>query len=357
MNKEISDNNKLVIIGNGFDLAHGLKTRYSDFMDYVIMELFLDYTDQKTSPSPFFEVNRNRPRIIYESIESFKNNISQNVSNGNIRSKNSYFNNLLRDTVAFPEMHWINVENHFFKNLKMHFEQPSLFNIEELNSDMKTLIVEFEKYLSDESKNRKISLNHYIQNIVLRDFVYNPLRKKLREENLNINPIHVLNFNYTNTFEIYGRSSGMEINYIHGKLNDAKNPIIFGYGDETDEYYKKIEDIGNNAYLKHFKSFGYFKTENYHKLLNFIKLGKFDVLILGHSCGLSDRVMLKSIFEDSDCEEIQIFYYKQGEMAWQNDFEEKTMEISRHFSNKAEMRKKVRPFNLSIPLTPYKSDK
>ena len=29
--------NLLVIIGNGFDLAHGLKTRYKDFMmDYLI---------------------------------------------------------------------------------------------------------------------------------------------------------------------------------------------------------------------------------------------------------------------------------------------------------------------------------
>jgi len=28
--------NKLLIIGNGFDLAHGLKTRYSDFLVWYL---------------------------------------------------------------------------------------------------------------------------------------------------------------------------------------------------------------------------------------------------------------------------------------------------------------------------------
>lgn len=229
--------------------------------------------------------------------------------------------------------------------------------MKELNQNLEIIIKEFGKYLSNEVAKSTIKVDNYIHNRVLYEKVYNPLREKLKEENLNINPIHVLNFNYTNTFELYGRSSGMDINYIHGKLNDPNNPIIFGYGDETDEYYKKIEDIGNNSYLKHFKSFGYFKTENYQKLLRFIELGKFDVVILGHSCGLSDRVMLKTIFEHQNCEEIQIFYYKWGKESWDNDFEEKTMEISRHFSDKAQMRKKVRPFNLSIPLTPYQPEK
>ncbi|MFJ7841289.1 AbiH family protein [Lysinibacillus sphaericus] len=26
----------LIIIGNGFDIAHGLKTRYSDFLNYLL---------------------------------------------------------------------------------------------------------------------------------------------------------------------------------------------------------------------------------------------------------------------------------------------------------------------------------
>ncbi len=357
MNKEISDNNKLVIIGNGFDLAHGLNTRYSDFINSVITELFLDYSDQKPSSCPFFEVNKKLPRFMYDEISSFKNSISQITRDGLIIWKNKYFSNLIQDTIHLTDSKWVNIEKHFFDKLVWYFNQGSDIEVKELNDNMNALILEFEKYLLDEKKNTEIKLNNYIENIILPEYIYRPLRIKLKDENLNINPIHVLNFNYTSTFEFYARSSGMEINQIHGKLNDSTNPMIFGYGDETDDYYKKIEDTGNNAYLKFFKSFGYFKTENYHKLLNFINLGKFDVLILGHSCGLSDRVMLKTIFEKEYCQEIQIFYHQWGEEPWQNDFEEKTMEISRHFSDKAQMRKKVRPFNLSIPLTPYKPEK
>jgi len=39
-----------------------------------------------------------------------------------------------------------------------------------------------------------------------------------------------------------------------------QNPIIFGFGDETDPSYQKIEDSGENIYLEHIKSFSYFRT-------------------------------------------------------------------------------------------------
>lgn len=34
--KEVVDTN-ILVVGNGFDLAHGLPTRYMDFMDYLSM--------------------------------------------------------------------------------------------------------------------------------------------------------------------------------------------------------------------------------------------------------------------------------------------------------------------------------
>ena len=39
--------NKLVLIGNGFDLAHGLKTSYMDFMDWYICGAFQEYLRQQ----------------------------------------------------------------------------------------------------------------------------------------------------------------------------------------------------------------------------------------------------------------------------------------------------------------------
>ncbi len=39
--------NKLVIIGNGFDLAHGLKTSYKDFVLWYLNEKFKNKSNHK----------------------------------------------------------------------------------------------------------------------------------------------------------------------------------------------------------------------------------------------------------------------------------------------------------------------
>jgi len=142
---------------------------------------------------------------------------------------------------------------------------------------------------------------------------------------------------------------------IHGGLSDQSNPIIFGYGDEIDSHYEKIENLNNNELLKNIKSFGYFRTNNYQRVNSFIEgEGKgFTVKILGHSCGLSDRILLNTIFDHPNCKAIKIYYYQKSET--ENDYFEKTQEISRHFkaSGKGDMRTKIVPFSQSIPLVPF----
>src|SRR5690606_18117762 len=88
------------------------------------------------------------------------------------------------------------------------------------------------------------------------------------------------------------------------------NPIIFGFGDEYDKSYGEFENFKNKELFRHIKSFGYFKTSNYHDLIRFLGEGDFQVYILGHSCGLSDRTMLKQVFENENCKSIKIFYHQ-----------------------------------------------
>ncbi len=349
MNKEISDNNKLVIIGNGFDLAHGLKTRYSDFIEEVWNDVFINYHAQKPLKYSLFTINDKVPRKVFKDLEHFKRTSIMPTSSPTI-IKNPCHSELIPSQKYNPN--WSNLELNYFRQLKRYYKEDLREDkVKIFNNYFSKVKINFEEYLSEISKESIVEKNQYIETKILQN-----LKTKVDAGNI-VNPIHILNFNYTKTFEPYIGKNKMDINFIHGRLKEPNNPIIFGYGDESDEYYKQIENRGQNEYLKHFKSFGYFKTENYQRLLKFLDFYKYDVLILGHSCGLSDRVMLKTIFEHQNCEQIQIFYHQWGEESWQNDFEEKTMEISRHFSDKAQMRKKVRPFNLSIPLTPYKPEK
>ncbi|OFX29710.1 MAG: hypothetical protein A2W92_13655 [Bacteroidetes bacterium GWA2_42_15] len=166
-----------------------------------------------------------------------------------------------------------------------------------------------------------------------------------------------MNFNYTKTLEFYTnrnfRTKNNLIN-IHGELVNLSNPIIFGYGNEMDPNYERIENLNNNEFLKNIKSFGYFQSSNYQDIIRFIDSENFTVKILGHSCGLSDRILLNTIFEHPNCKAIKIYYYQKSET--ENDYFEKTQEISRHFkaSGKGNMRTKIVPFEKCQPLLPYK---
>lgn len=102
------------------------------------------------------------------------------------------------------------------------------------------------------------------------------------------------------------------------------------------------------GFLEYIKSFWYFKTSNYHNLIRFIEADNFQVYTLGHSCGLSDRTMLNMVFEHENCKSIKIFYHEM--QSGKNNFTELTQQISRHFKNKSVMRKKIVPFNKSMPM-------
>lgn len=125
-----------------------------------------------------------------------------------------------------------------------------------------------------------------------------------------------LNFNYTATPELYINNhkgavqpNSVRINYIHGKLNTPENPMIFGFGDELDTNYSKLELTKINGFFNYIKSFWYFKTGNYHELVRFIESEEFQVFTFGHSCGLSDRTMLNIIFEHKNCKSVKIYYH------------------------------------------------
>jgi hypothetical protein len=40
MNRDMSKINRVVLVGNGFDLAHGLKTRYEDLIDWYFYRCY-----------------------------------------------------------------------------------------------------------------------------------------------------------------------------------------------------------------------------------------------------------------------------------------------------------------------------
>jgi hypothetical protein len=126
---------------------------------------------------------------------------------------------------------------------------------------------------------------------------------------------------------------------IHGELNSIQNPVIFGFGDDVDKKYQEFEDLNDNKYLENFKSIAYLQTNSYKRLLEFINADEYQVLTFGHSCGISDRTMLNTIFEHENCKSIKPFYHKRKDGS--DNYTDIVQNISRNFNDKKKFRDRV----------------
>lgn len=407
--------NKLFIIGNGFDLAHGYPTAYADFVKWIWNNIHKDPTNEKfknlitiNTDFPFLrQYNENLKTnincysdFLYDFNSYKKHNIGIDSFDLSAKYrridiynfKNKFFFELC---LYFPDAKWSDIESLFYKiltDLLNGNRSTSRIDIDTLNKNLEEIKSLFSTYLFENVKYPKVNfktpftdLLKYKSKILegitipkdstdyLNEFpvgLYSDLvefNRILKEsESKGFWPKYeaspetlILDFNYTNTIRNYldsinfttreyGRITHLQ---IHGELNNVKNPINLGFGDEMDDHYKTLEKKNDNRYLRYIKSFMYSNNTNYRKLLNWIDSHDFQVFILGHSCGLSDRIMLNTIFEHERCKSIKLYYYQYEEDGIENDdFTDKVQNISRHFNKKKQMRDKIVDKSLSQPL-------
>lgn len=352
--------NRLVIIGNGFDIAHGLKTSYMDFINWYweqklfalltehtpvskdcLCELRIINTKEYTSWSTFFFLNSVRNPITGEwkyPISEIIDAIKENTSNFSVIFSR-FFSTIIKSIEARG---WVDIENDYYQLLKDCVDNPQCgYTVAELNdqlSYLQTKLVEYLKTLTTDNyrKDLQDEINDFFK---LEDFATERRRKVKDDLRTMPNPVHVmlLSFNYTGTAKKYGDSNSTH-NYIHGELDDPEH-IIFGYGDELDKNYQDILDRNDNELLKNVKSVKYLETRHYRKLLEFLMSAPFQVLIMGHSCGNSDRTLLNTVFEHENCVSIKPYYH-----IWddgRDNYLDIVQNISRNFTNMKLFRDRV----------------
>jgi hypothetical protein len=367
--------NRIILIGNGFDLAHGLKTSYKDFIDdfwEIKLNSFLNtlhdrsigvirQNDNVTQTSEgYYRYNDKDISIDFLNFAGnqpmYNIDISQNLSGFNkFYSEISYFriknyssnlkyNNSFLEIITNKKQlqNWVDIEDEYYTALLGCLNETE--KVKKLNEDFNLIQIALEKYLIKSLKTPVSTDHQIIQNI--NSLFSHPLYTNKQN---NIENFLFLNFNYTNIEKLYTSHSD-KIIHIHGELlNKLENPIIFGYGDETGEKYKLIEDKNINMLLDNIKSIKYFETRNYIDLLGFIDSDEYEIFIMGHSCGISDRTLLKILFEHNNCLSIKIYYHKINSVM--DNYSDVVRNISRNFTDKSLMRKKVINKKDSIPLT------
>jgi hypothetical protein len=417
--------NRIILIGNGFDLAHGLKTSYADFIDWYwdkrILDLHSIYSNEskdvlcslKLMPNTFSQ---------WQSFYWSNQNVLQNTPGKDIIkqlagdktnykiAKSDFFSCIL---LSYQEKGWVDIENEYYRLLFPSEDKgPFLYRDKpkELNEELayvRSLLIEYLKSIqencinegvvkqdlkdklytpfkpNDISINAKPKLVEFIRQRFLFDStirwdsfsdweellkaydVEDIIDKKMEIKSfvksnrdqvdlmgiesiandklpngfLFPDRVMLLNFNYTTTADSYLlNNERFIVNHIHGKLTKPRS-VIFGYGDEIDENYKKIANKNDNEYLTNIKSIKYLESPNYRNLLDFIESDAYQIFIMGHSCGNSDRTLLNTLFEHKNCVSIKPFYFIRKDGT--DNYMELVQNISRNFTDMKLMRDRV----------------
>lgn len=318
--------NRIVLIGNGFDLAHGLKTSYKDFIDW--------YLNEKEDTSG----------ILYRSLIRYYDLYVTYMSKKQIEECMKEFCTFLKNIrKRVGTTGWVDVEEEYYLLLlqlafhnsnKSRKLNPMILNIQ--MDHLKSMLIE---YLKNEDK-KGVEVVHSIKEKIFRPIK----RREIVVENLNsfnsedFSPdnIMLLIFNYTKTAHQY--VSPESINHIHGCLDNPES-VIFGYGDELDSEFEKLKNLNDNECLRNVKSIRYLEADKYRKMLEFIESGPFQVFIMGHSCGNSDRTLLNTLFEHKNCISIKPYCYKKDDGT--DNYLELVQNISRNFTDMKLMRDRV----------------
>ncbi len=369
--------NKLIIVGNGFDVHCGLPSRYSDFIKWLILssinierndyyfanELIeircdrLSYGINLKKVSTLYELVKHLfdSKVIIKNMETFNFHIGDLMFQLTFEIKSDLLEQLLKHQI---DKNWVDIEMIYYKNLKSllnKLNNPNLkpgFNESDLvkiNEDLNFLKSYLGIYLKEiiNKGNVPYDFNYCaeggIETIKIIDkFHIDRLKEEDFEDQskriIKFNNITFLNFNYTGLPYQLQRGHYNNID-IHGSLSQRNNPPVFGFGDEIDSDYLEMEKTNINDFLTHIKSFAYFHNANYKELIDFIDSDSYVVYIWGHSCGLSDRTLLNMIFEHDNCAAIKPYYWKRG--SDNDNYTEITQNISRHFRNKLKMRNRV----------------
>jgi hypothetical protein len=369
----------ILVIGNGFDLEHGLPTRYKDFLDFIqgikllsskagiidkqsfieeleitinqkVDENIKEYLTQEKFIDPSLMKKWKEEEISKELIECANNNIW-------VR----YF----IKNMDYGKEGWIDLESEisyvikcfeYMKNISKSYKKNNSKFTTDLDRDTEKIVNEILEYgelyikvfeLIDKNLKKVINiLNENLNDLIrcleiyLEDCIAN-IKVEYRASDLeNFKPDKVLSFNYTKTHERYYKCvennpinwqgtlvQFKQYEYIHGeaKLDRAKqdNNMVLGIDEYLDDD-KKDKELEFIEFKKYYQRIYKRTGLEYNKWINDIRLNSNtnEIYIFGHSLDVTDKDILHKLLIESNRDgnystKITIFYHDKKQYAQQ----------------------------------------
>lgn len=334
----------ILVIGNGFDLAHNLPTGYKDFLRFT--ECFTEFKNfRSVIPNKLHEIKDTKDLQIFNYLIELFNKADTSKLHKNLIEEIDYLvaNNVWID--HFKKINisqgWIDFEKEIsnvvqtfdhlrgqvindLKNkregVRLTAHQSEILNpfLGQASSITSTETLDYWKntLLNDLNKLIRcleIYLADYIKNIEIKD--------KLPDiETLDIHA--VLSFNYTDTYNmLYASDSNSNIDYdfVHGKANLNNSVETCNMVIGIDEYLEKHEQNSNTHYIQFKKFFQrIFKGTGckYVEWLDRIKSNptaryfpnESNIYILGHSLDATDKDILQTLISAENTK-TTVFYH------------------------------------------------
>lgn len=353
----------ILLIGNGFDLEHGLPTKYSDFLTFCqkIKPIYL-FRSEPQQYDVYSEMQYEQEHLVrWRTADSIKASLkdacqSRKVkkdkdSNLYIATDDTYLNELhslvaenawleyFEKRASFIGENWIDFESeisHVVKTLDhaqkdtlpggVRKELPEPYNSCLVNTT-KAAHFSFSRYSNRIEALQQLTnlldseLNRFIRafEIYLSVFVNSIPVERTCADIEHLLPDCVLSFNYSNTYErIYGQSREISYDFIHGKA-DVKNTLescnmVLGI-DEYLDGSNKQEELDFLSFKKYYQRI-YKSTDNaYLDWIDKIKAHQgiaHTLYIFGHSLDKTDKDVLKKLI-CNDNVQTKIYYYREYE--------------------------------------------
>lgn len=322
--------NHIYIIGNGFDISHGLPTRYSEFIIWYMWKKCCEICDT----SQVFGVKYDDGLISYywdRPVSISSTSTAKFSSTSDLRTRLKKYTDQKFLSIKYSpflktiigEVWWVDIEKIYYETLQKVAVNGhgNNYTAKSVNAGIDTIKKYLRLYLEGEVKTKllKQSLKENLKKI-FNESTESPKDKKV-----------IVNFNYTSTIERYDHFlPKAEFFYLHGNISKGEE-MLFGYGNESDSRYQIIEGIGDNSYLQHMKSIQYTFNEKHGNLFTILNSKEFKVHMIGHSLGEPDWTFLSTVLESPNCKKVELHFYKDGDF---DNFSDLSINISRILSPK-----------------------
>lgn len=306
----------ILVVGNGFDLAHGLPTSYINFLDFLkILHSQIRFPNDKNGIKRLMQ----KSGLPSELLQVLK-------GTGGVQG-NAYRDELL-DQMAdntwieyfleakIPDYGWVGFEGeiaHIVKALAcMRANALDMAALHQLKTMTNILNAALELDLRNRFSSERdtpVIIDRLLQDLdrlircleiylcICGDI---PTSGKRLRAVLNIGEIHgVLSFNYTDTlYRLYAKPLGMDPQYcyIHGQAKDADDISICNMVLGIDEYLSE-EDRNKNVEFVGFKKYyqRIFKQTDFNYIEWFDGSKPINLYIIGHSLDITDKDVLCDI--------------------------------------------------------------